>query len=149
VNRGAPATVAFDSLSAWNENKDNGIKYFSGTGTYNKSFDAPEEWFKEGTELWLTLGSVRNIAEVILNGKSLGIVWKTPFALDMTSALKKGENNLEIKVTNLWVNRLIGDAQPGVTAKITYTTMPFYRADSPLKLSGLLGPVEIIARSKN
>jgi hypothetical protein len=149
VNRGAPADVVFDSLTAWNENKDNGIKYFSGTGTYKKSFGAPDEWFKDGTELWLNLGSVRNIAEVILNGKSLGITWKTPFEVEITSAVKKGENKLEIKVTNLWVNRLIGDAQPGVTTKITYTTMPFYRADSPLKLSGLLGPVNIIAKTKN
>jgi hypothetical protein len=61
--------------------------------------------------------------------------------------LKQGDNKVEVKVTNLWVNRLIGDAQPGVTEKITYTTMPFYRADSPLKPSGLLGPVQIFSIS--
>jgi hypothetical protein len=87
---------------------------------------------------------VQNLAEVIINGKSLGIVWKKPFRVDVTEALQEGENNLEIRVTNLWVNRLIGDQQPGVENKITYTTMPFYRADSPLKPSGLLGPVKII-----
>jgi hypothetical protein len=84
---------------------------------------------------------------VIVNGKSLGIVWKTPFRVDMTGSLKQGENNLEMKVTNLWVNRLIGDQQPGVEKKITYTTMDFYRADSPLKPSGLLGPVQILRLS--
>ena len=62
----------------------------------------------------------------------------------MTSALKAGDNTLEIKVTNLWVNRLIGDQQPGVTKKYTYTAMPFYKADSPLLPSGLLGPVLIV-----
>jgi len=91
---------------------------------------------------------VKNLAEVVLNGKSLGIVWKTPFRVDLTGALKQGENKLEIRVTNLWVNRLIGDQQPGVKEKITYTTMPFYKADSPLKPSGLLGPVKVVSVTK-
>ncbi len=122
---------------------DPGVKYFSGTGNYTNTINAPADWFKEGTQLWIDLGSVKNLAEVIINGKSLGIVWKTPFRLNMTEALKQGENTLEIKVTDLWVNRLIGDQQPGISKKITYTTMPFYRADSPLLPSGLLGPVKI------
>jgi len=87
---------------------------------------------------------VKNLAEVIVNGKSLGIVWKAPFRVDATDALKPGANALEIKVTNLWVNRLIGDAQPNVAKRYTYTTQPFYRANSPLAPSGLLGPVRII-----
>jgi hypothetical protein len=95
--------------------------------------------------LWLDLGELKDLAEVIVNGKSLGIVWKHPFRIDVTGALKTGENKIEIKVTNLWVNRLIGDAQPGVTNKITYTTMPFYQANSKLLPSGLLGPVRIIS----
>jgi len=95
--------------------------------------------------LWLDLGDVKNLAEVIVNGKSLGIVWKQPFRVNTTGALKNGENRIEIKVTNLWVNRLIGDAQPGVTNKITYTTMPFYQANSKLLPSGLLGPVQIVS----
>ena len=77
--------------------------------------------------------------------ESLGIVWKKPFRIDISNELKAGENNIEVKVTNLWVNRLIGDQQPGVTKKITYTTMPFFQADSPLLPSGLLGPVKIIS----
>ena len=76
----------------------------------------------------------------------MGIAWKKPFRLDITEALKPGTNTLQIKVTNLWVNRLVGDAQPGVTNKITFTTMPFYRADSPLLPSGLLGPVRILSK---
>jgi hypothetical protein len=146
--RGAPANATFETLIPWNDNKDPGIKYFSGTGTYTRAINAKAEWFKEGTQLWLDLGNVKNMAEVVINGKSLGIVWKTPFRVNVTEALKQGQNSIEIKVTNLWVNRLIGDAQPGVNQKITYTTMPFYRADSPLKSSGLLGPVRIVSLEK-
>jgi beta-galactosidase/beta-glucuronidase len=141
-NRGAPAQVMFESLTPWNDNTDQGVKYFSGTGTYTRTIEAPAGWFKEGAQLWLDLGSVKNLAEVIVNSKSLGTVWKTPFRVNITEAFKQGENQLEIKVTNLWVNRLIGDQQPGA-AKLTYTTMPFYRTDSPLLPSGLLGPVTV------
>jgi hypothetical protein len=143
--RGAPANTTFESLVPWNENNDPGIKYFSGTGTYVKTISAPSDWFKEGSRLWLDLGNVKNIAEVFINGKSMGIVWKTPFRVDITNALKEGKNSIEIKITNLWVNRLIGDQQPGVSKKITYTTMQFYRTDSPLKGSGLIGPVQIVS----
>jgi len=141
--RGAPATATFDKLVSYTENSDAGIKYFSGTGTYTKTITAPADWFKKDEELWLDLGDVKNLAAVIVNGKSLGIVWKKPFRVNITSALKQGDNKLEVKVTNLWVNRLIGDAQPGVINKITYTTMPFYQANSKLQPSGLLGPVTI------
>jgi len=95
--------------------------------------------------IWLDLGDVKNLGEVIVNGKSLGIVWKQPFRVDVTNALKAGDNKIEIKVTDLWVNRLIGDAQPGVTNKITYTTMPFYQANSKLLPAGLLGPVKLVS----
>ena len=141
--RGAPAEATFESLTPWNENTDIGIKYFSGTGTYSKTINAPSEWFSEGKEIWIDLGSVKNLAEVFVNGKSMGVVWKTPFRVNMTGSLKEGENKLEIKVTNLWVNRLIGDTQPDAKEKITFTTMPFYRAESPVLPSGLLGPVNI------
>jgi hypothetical protein len=147
-NRGAPEKITFEALTAWNENAEPGVKYFSGTGSYTNTINAPAEWVNEGTQLWLDLGSVKNLAEVTINGQSLGIVWKTPFRVNITEALKQGENTLEIKVTNLWVNRLIGDQQPGITKKITYTTMPFYRANSPLLPSGLLGPVRIISQSE-
>jgi hypothetical protein len=142
-NRGAPAQIMLDPLSSWSENANTGVKYFSGTGSYTKTIQAPAGWFKEGSQIWLDLGSVKNLAEVVVNGKSLGIVWKTPFRVNVTEALKKGENTLEVKVTNLWVNRLIGDQQPGIEKKYTYTTMAFYKAGSPLLPSGLLGPVKI------
>jgi len=147
-NRGAPAVLEMETLMPWNENNDNGVKYFSGLGTYIKTFNAPADLFVDGDQQWLDLGEVQNLAEVIVNGESLGIVWKPPFRINVTGALKPGENNLEIKVTNLWVNRLIGDQQPDVKDKLTYTTMPFYQADSPLLPSGLLGPVRVISRSE-
>jgi len=144
-DRGAPAGATFDKLVSYTENADPGIKYFSGTATYTKTITTDKSWFASGAELWLDLGDVKNLAEVLVNGKSLGIVWKQPFRINVTGALKPGNNKLEIKVTNLWVNRLIGDAQPGVTNKITYTTMPFYQAGSKLLPSGLLGPVRVIS----
>jgi hypothetical protein len=74
------------------------------------------------------------------------LVWKKPFKLDISSALKAGDNTLTIKVTNLWVNRLIGDAQPETKVKTTFTTMPFYQANSPLLPSGLLTEVKLIEK---
>jgi len=144
-DRGAPATATFDKLTSYTDNADAGIKYFSGTATYTKTITADKNWFTNNQQLWLDLGDVKNLAEVIVNGKSLGIVWKKPFRADVTGALKAGENTVLVKVTNLWVNRLIGDAQPGVTKKITYTTMPFYQAGSKLQPSGLMGPVQILS----
>jgi hypothetical protein len=70
-------------------------------------------------------------------------VWHPPYKLDVTGAVKPGENTLEVKVTNLWVNRLIGDQQPGAK-KYTFTVMPTYKADAPLRPSGLLGPVRLL-----
>lgn len=144
-DRGAPENIVVDKLASWTDNSDKGIKYFSGTASYTQTIDIPKEWVKKDTELWLDLGDVKNIAEVLINGKSAGIVWKQPFKVNISSIIKVGKNKLEIRVTNLWVNRLIGDQQPGIEKKITYTTMPFYKADSPLLPSGLLGPVQIIS----
>ena len=144
-DRGAPASQKFDKLVSYTENSDVGIKYFSGTATYTKTIVADKNWFAGHAQLWLDLGDLKDLAEVIVNGKSFGVIWKQPFRANVTSALKAGENKIEVKVTNLWVNRLIGDAQPGITNKITYTTMPFYQANSKLLPSGLLGPVSIIS----
>ena len=135
--KGAPATAEFKELKSLTDNNDPGIKYFSGTATYKTTFVSSNV----GSG-YIDLGDVKNIAEVLINGKSQGIAWKTPFSLRIKDGIRKGENTLEIRVTNLWVNRLIGDAQPGAT-KTTYTTMPFYRPDSPLLPSGLLGPVRV------
>ncbi|MCW3110794.1 MAG: glycoside hydrolase [Segetibacter sp.] len=144
-NRGAPANATFDKLTSWTENSDAGIKYFSGTATYTKTIQVPANAIIKGAEVWLDLGDAGNLAEVIINGKSLGVLWKKPYRVDVTRKLKAGVNDLQIKVTNLWVNRLIGDKQPGTTNKITWTAFPYYKADSPLQPSGLLGPVRILS----
>jgi hypothetical protein len=142
--RGAPDKTSLPALISWSESSDPGVKYFSGTATYTKTIQAPADWFKAGARLWVDLGDVKNLAEVSVNGKPLGTVWKTPFRVDATPVLKAGANTLEIKVANLWVNRLIGDKQPGAVKTYTYTAVEFYRADSPLLPSGLIGPVKIV-----
>jgi hypothetical protein len=113
-----------------------------------RTLTAPPNWFGIANHLWLDLGKVKNIAQVSLNGKNLGIVWKAPFRVDVTSALKPGTNRLQVKVTNLWVNRLIGDAQADAANKFTFTTQPLYKADSPLPPSRLLGPVHLIREGR-
>jgi hypothetical protein len=143
-DRGAPAKITLAKLGSWSDNPDSGVKYFSGAGTYTKTIQAPDAWFKPGAQLWLDLGNVQNLAEVSVNGQSLGIAWKTPFRVDATATLKPGANTLEIKVTDLWVNRMIGDRQPNAAKQYTFTSPVFYKADSPLLPSGLLGPVQII-----
>jgi len=141
--RGAPASVTMDALTSWSDSSDNGVKYFSGTGTYTRTIQASADWFKSGAKLWIDLGSVKNLAEVTVNGKSLGVVWHAPYRVDVTSALKPGANEVSIKVTNAWVNRLIGDQQPDATTKYTFADVKPYKANSPLLPSGLLGPVTL------
>jgi hypothetical protein len=144
ADRGAPAKITLDRLASWSDSADEGVKYFSGTGTYTKTIQAPGDWFKPGTRLSIDLGEVKNLAEVSVNGKPLGIVWKTPYRVDVTEVMKAGANTVEIKVTNPWVNRIIGDRQPNVTKTYTFTSPKYYKADSKLVPSGLLGPVQII-----
>ena len=129
---------------SWSTHADAGVKYFSGTATYTKTIQADAAWFGPGDHQWLDLGDVQSLAEVSVNGANLGIVWKKPFRVDMTSAAKPGANLVEVKVTNLWVNRMIGDRQPGAAAQYTFTRPVFYKASSPLLPSGLLGPVRVL-----
>jgi hypothetical protein len=145
--RGAPESVTLSQLSSWSDSTDPGVKYFSGIGTYTKTIDARAGWFKKGARLWIDLGDVKNLAEVTVNGKSFGVVWHAPYRVDATAALKTGANEVSIKVINAWVNRLIGDQQPGVTSPITFADVKPYKADSPLLPSGLLGPVKVISVS--
>jgi hypothetical protein len=145
AKRGAPAQATFDKLASWTENSDPGIKYFSGMATYTKTVQAPAAWFQRGAEIWLDLGEVQDIAEVAVNGKPVAAAWHKPFRVNLTGALKAGANTLEAKVANVWVNRMIGDQQPGAQ-KITSTQS--YRADSPLLPSGLLGPVRLVSIAK-
>ena len=141
--RNAPASVALPILSPLNESADPGIKYFSGIAAYTRDFAAPKGW-KPGQPLWIDLGQVGELAEVSVNGRSAGAAWHAPYRVDIGRTAKPGRNSLEVRVANLWVNRLIGDAQHGAN-KITFTAMPTYRADAPLRPSGLIGPVTLMS----
>lgn len=143
-DRGAPRNVIFNSLIPWNEHTDDGIKYFSGTGVYKKTLNVPAEWIKPGTEIWLDLGNVKDLAEVVINGKSKGIVWKKPYRVNLTDDIVVGNNALEVLVTNVWINRIIGDKQPGISKKYTFTIGSPYQVNSELVPAGLIGPVELI-----
>ncbi len=145
---GAPVKITVDKLTSWSDSTEEGVKYFSGKGTYTKTIEASSDWFTTGATVSIDLGEIKNLAEVSVNGKPLGILWKTPYRVDITHALNPGKNTLEVKVTNAWVNRIVGDRQPNVTKTYTFTSPKFYKADSRLVASGLLGPVKIIRSSK-
>ena len=139
---GAPLSITMNALSSWSENSDAGIKYYSRTATYTKSLEAPSSWLADNTRLWIDLGDVKNLAEIAVNGRNLGIVWHWPYRVDVTNVLRPGTNQLSVKVTNAWVNRMIGDQQPGAK-EYTFADITPYNADSLLLPSGLLGPVTI------
>ena len=126
------------------EGADPGVKYFSGTATYAKAVQVSAAWRAAGGRLLLDLGSVKSIADVRVNGRSVGYAWRPPFRVDVTDAVTTGMNNIEIRVSNLWPNRLIGDKQPGVARKYAFAIFDPFRADSPLLPSGLLGPVRLV-----
>ncbi|AJR04502.1 hypothetical protein AW14_13410 [Siansivirga zeaxanthinifaciens CC-SAMT-1] len=157
----------FNSLTSWTTSSNDAIRYFSGTASYKKQFEVPSKFFKSNICLQLDLGNVKEIAEVYLNGKNLGILWKAPFRINIDEAVVKGTNTLEVKITNLWPNRLIGDEQlpsdykykgsvvnewpewllnntDRPTNRVTFAAFKHWHKDSKLLQSGLLGPVKII-----
>ncbi|MGQ9881806.1 MAG: glycosyl hydrolase [Armatimonadota bacterium] len=166
---GAPEQVVLDRLISWTEHPDPGVRYFSGTARYEKTFRIPAQMLGSDRRVYLSLGEVKNLCEVWLNGRYLGILWKPPYQVDMTSAARAGENRLEVRVTNLWVNRLIGDEQHPddcewdgsrlkafprwflqgksrpVPQRLTFTTWKHWTKNDPLRPSGLLGAVEVVA----
>jgi len=143
---GAPETSRFPELVSWTTRAEEGIKYYSGTATYETVFDVPEALLAKGVYAVLDLGVVANLAEVRLNGQDLGVLWKPPFEVaNIGKLLLPRGNRLEVKVTNLWPNRMIGDQRLPAEKRITRANMYKFTADSPLRTSGLLGPVRIIA----
>lgn len=139
--RGAPASITMPALVPLDKHGDSSVRYFSGIATYTRSFRSPKGW-RPGEPLWLDLGEAREIAEVTVNGQHVGGVWNAPYRLQIDAFARRGKNGLSIRVANLWVNRMIGDAQPGAE-KITWTASPTYTADAPLRRSGLIGPVTL------
>ncbi|MFY9233839.1 MAG: glycosyl hydrolase [Fimbriimonadaceae bacterium] len=164
---GAPLSVKLPRLISWPDHANPGVRYFSGSANYSREFSVGPGVIGKDRTIVLDLGKVKNFATVKLNGKALGVLWKEPFAVDIGKAVLPGKNRLEIKVTNLWPNRIIGDEQlpPDVewngaslkawpqwlvkgeprpkTGRFTFTTWRFWNKDSPLLESGLIGPVVI------
>lgn len=138
-----PPPRQFDELRSWTEHADPLVKYFSGSATYTTDIDIPTAMLGPGKVLELDLGEVREIAETRLNGQDLGIQWTSPFLVDVTKAAKPGRNRLEVRVTNLWANRLIGDTQLPPERGVTRTNITRLTKDTPLLPSGLLGPVTL------
>jgi hypothetical protein len=163
---GGPGDVQFPRLEDWSQRAEEGIKFYSGTAVYRTTFAAAS--VSTATEWRLDLGKVEVMAEVKLNGRDLGILWKAPYEVDVTSALQAGENRLEVKVVNLWINRQIGDEhlpedsdrnptgtlkawpdwvqqeRASPTGRISFTSWRLWKKDDPLQPSGLLGPVRLI-----
>ena len=108
---GAPSQITMPELISLHKHSEEGVKYFSGTATYQKDFSVPANAIAKGKRLFLDLGRVEVMAEVMVNGKSLGILWQRPYKVDITGSVKAGINRLEVKVTSLWPNRLIGDEE--------------------------------------
>jgi len=145
---GAPEKIELVNLESWTAHADGGVKYFSGTATYTNTIQAPQDWFRSSSRLILDLGTVHDIAEVSVNGELLATLWKPPYRVDVTDALKPGENHLQIKVTNQWTNRQIGD-RPLPPDKKVLATFGFGRMGGDRNpeppASGLLGPVTVIS----
>ncbi len=142
---GAPEKITLEKLVSLSESTNAGVKYFSGTATYTKTFNWKPEAStgKQKSEIWLELGNVQVLAQVKLNGHDLGTVWQPPFRVKVTDALQPGRNALEIRLANLWRNRMIGDAALPVEERFTWSSSAQFSPDTPLPPSGLIGPVTL------
>jgi hypothetical protein len=146
VATGVTAPLLWTSLASWSDNAAAPIRYFSGTANYTAEFVVPAEALQGHQSVRLDLGRVEKFAGITLNGRPLRVLWHAPYVLDVTAAVQPGRNRLEIAVTNLLVNRLIGDQQRPVNERLTWSTHEPYTKDSPLLPSGLLGPVILTIR---
>jgi hypothetical protein len=142
---GAPGQIVLEQLSSLSESANAGVRYFSGTATYAKVFawEPAAQTRSQKFEHWLDLGDVQVMAQVKLNDHDLGTLWKPPFRVDISAALKPGRNQLEVRVANLWPNRMIGDAALPAAERFTWSSHQPFTKHSPLPRSGLIGPVTI------
>jgi hypothetical protein len=142
ANLGGPRNVVtFNELQDWSKNLDSAVKYYSGTARYTKSFNY--NLAKPTQPIWLNMEYVANIAEVTLNGVFCGVAWTKPYRVEISKALKRGNNQLVLEVTNTWANRLKGDQRLHEGKRVTATTAPFRLEGKPLLPAGLLGAVTI------
>lgn len=141
---GGPKQTTFSQLEDWSKNSKPGIRYYSGKATYRKSFVVPATRAK--APIYLDLGTVKDLAQVRVNGRDMGTLWCAPWQVDISRAVRPGENQLEVTVANLWPNRLIGDQALPLEQRLTSTTWNPFKPTDPLLPSGLLGPVTIQTR---
>jgi hypothetical protein len=145
---GGPKQVAFEQLIPWNRHENTGIRHYSGIATYSKTIEVSPAMLDGKSRMLLQFGSVAEMAEVKVNGQSCGIVWAKPYQLDVTDALKPGENQLVIEVANHWANRIIGDAALPESERKTKTNIQKLTKDTPLIESGLTGPVILLQKKQ-
>jgi len=151
ANLGAPQMIKLEKLESWTANAHEGVKYFSGTATYTGTIQVPESWSLPGAKLLLDLGTVYDLAEVSVNGREFGTLWKPPYRVDVTEVIKPGTNQLEIKVTNQWTNRQTGDRNVDPDKRVLGGGSAgrrgggFFRRSMPLAESGLIGPVTVVS----
>jgi hypothetical protein len=161
---GGPDSTIFNELVDWTKNSNEGIRYYSGTAAYRNIFKMnPNAFDRKSSRFFIDLGEVKHMARVHINGQDLGVIWTDPWQKEITGYVHNGNNKIEIEVVNLWPNRLIGDAklmddgikdghwpdwllrgQMRPSERFTFTTYPYYSAESPLIKSGLLGPIQIL-----
>jgi hypothetical protein len=139
---GGPEKVVFEKLEDWTERPEEGIKYYSGTAVYKKTFDLADLPSLPKKGVFLDLGTVDYLARVRLNGKNLGVVWTAPWRVDISGIVKEKGNQLQIEVVNTWLNRLVGDAHLPPEKRLAKTNIG-YPPTQPLMPSGLLGPVTV------
>jgi len=145
---GAPAFAIFEELRSWTSRTEEGIRYFSGTATYKRQFEIPPDWLAPGRKVFVDLGRLWAIGAVYVNDKSIGVVWKQPFRVDITPCARAGANQLAVEVVNTWHNRLAGDARSSASQRHTRTNItdtsgvPWGKVE--LLDSGLFGPVRLI-----
>ena len=148
------------------------LKYFCGTARYSKTVKLDTEDLT-GKRVIIHLGTLNDIAELMVNGREAGTLWYPPYEADITDFLRKGENSITVAVTNNWANRLIGDEQyepdfewgmdrgesmgramkafpewfvndsPRPSQRKTFVIWSYFRKNSRLEPAGLVGPVEL------
>jgi hypothetical protein len=148
LGNSATRPLALDRLKSWTDFDDPKLKYFSGTLAYTREVELSNDHFGQGKRLWLDLGEIHELAEVELNGRNLGIVWKPPFGVDITAAARPGKNRLTVRVTNFWPNRIIGDQFLPEAERVTRTNIRQLTPKTPLMPSGLLGPVRVLTSAE-
>lgn len=146
---GAPESYHLDSLRSWSDVGEDGIKYYSGTATYEREFNFGKEDLPKNSEAFVVFADIQEMAHVFVNGNDCGIVWTIPYKTNITPWLKKGNNKISVEVVNTWNNRIVGDIRnPDKKPFATTNGKIKFNKNSPLLKSGLIGKAEILFTNK-